>query len=330
LSGINELEEFNEWIAEPKTPVCQSNRTSSDGEGHLCGIDGMKDVKMWASYGGDRYSPCEHSEPTLPPGQYTIDYSDSIGLHFHLVHTNVDDLLDLPDSTSEHVIDEVKTFWTRESHFRRFGFLWKRGILLWGPPGSGKSVTVQMISKFVESNGGIAIYVVNPKVDTTGLRLLRQIEPSRPVVVILEDIDAIISNYGESSLLALLDGELQIDNIIFVATTNYPERLDKRFINRPSRFDLVKKIGMPSHTARETYIKMKNKRLSQDEADAELRTWVNNTEGFSIAHLKELIVSVEVFEVNFDVALSRLRKMMDAKLSSEVDETSTFGFIKIT
>jgi hypothetical protein len=334
MSHIDDMEEFNEKIAEfdeerarVKLQKLRGVETVSDYPSLVPKTteEAKVSAQMWAVYGGDRFSPCEYSEKILPPGQYTIEHSDSIGTHFHAVTTNLDGLLELPDSAAEAVIKEVKSFWNKEQHFRKFGFMWKRGIMLWGPPGSGKTVCVQQISQFVVKSGGVALYINTPSYDVKGLRLLRQIEPNRPLVIILEDIDSIIDTHGESSLLALLDGELQIDNVLFIATTNYPERLDKRFINRPSRFDLVKKIGMPSNEAREAYFRAKNSRLSHNPE--ELRTWVGDTKGFSIAHMKELIVSVEVFEVRYEEALARLKKMMDVKVSSVNNDESNFGFM---
>jgi hypothetical protein len=82
------------------------------------------------------------------------------------------------------------------------------------------------------------------------LQMLRAVEPERQVVGILEDVDALIERYGESEYLSLLDGEAQVDNVVYVATTNYPERLDARIVDRPSRFDTIRYIGMPSAGAR--------------------------------------------------------------------------------
>jgi len=209
-------------------------------------------ASMWAK-SGDAYVPCDEAVSSLPPSQYTIETSQDRGIYFSQKMTNIDDLLLLPDSATDSVLWEIEEFWKREEIYRNYRYLWKRGVLLWGPPGSGKTSTVQLISKRIVDRGGIAVYVTNPKIAARGLTFLRKIEPKRPVVVILEDIDAIANHY-ESEILALLDGELQIDNVVFVATTNYPEKLDRRIVNRPSRFDLVKKVPMPNPRARKMYL----------------------------------------------------------------------------
>lgn len=266
---------------------------------------------MWAK-NGVSYFPCDEAVPELAPGQYEILSSQSSGIYFKQANGKFDELIQLPDSASEAVIAEIQKFWTKEPHFRKFGFLWKRGILLWGPPGSGKTCCLQQISNNIIDAGGIAVYASHPGVTAAGLGILRRIEPERPIVVMMEDLDAMVQQFGEQEILALLDGELQIDNVVFIATTNYPERLDKRIVNRPSRFDLVRLIDMPNADARRVYLSTKNTRLAEPENEEELTKWVEKTERYSIAHLKELIVSVEVFEVELEFALKRLGQMLDS------------------
>jgi len=330
-NDADDMAEFNSIVSGGNSSRASSKYKGEDAQMTVSVSEGKNDVavtknhKMWAVYGDQNYSACERAVETMPPGQYTIRTSEQLGVYFHHVDTNLDDLIELPDSVSEEVISEIEIFWTKEQHFRRLGFLWKRGILTWGPPGSGKTSCLQIVSKRAVERGGIVVYVENPKIAAAGLQVLRTIEPTRPILVMLEDIDSILDQYGEPTLLALMDGELQIDNVVFVATTNYPERIDKRFINRPSRFDLVKKIGMPNEASRELFLKTKNPRLAQAEFVDELNRWVAITNGFSIAHMKELIVSVEVFEVALESAAKRLRTMMDNRPSSSENERA-MGF----
>lgn len=110
----------------------------------------------------------------------------------------------------------------------------------------------------------------------------------------------------------MLDGEAQVDNVVFLATTNYIEKLDKRFTDRPSRFDVVVSVPMPSATIRATYLRLKETGMEL----AEIKRWVNQTKGFSIAHLKELIISVKVLGKSFDHEVERLREMMKRSFSN--------------
>jgi ATP-dependent 26S proteasome regulatory subunit len=286
----------------------------------------VANAKMWA-VSGDAYYPCEKTEEKLAPGQYTVQFSDNKGYFFLKKAVNLDDLINLPDSQSQHVLDSITHFWTREQPFRQHGFLWKRGIMLWGPPGSGKTSTLQQLSKLIIKKGGFSVYVnSDPGFVAHGLTIMRRIEPDRPIIVMIEDIDAIINRYGEANLLALLDGELQIDNVVFIATTNYPELLDARFVNRPSRFDEVIFIGMPNKAAREMYLKKKNPRLKDDKK--ELDIWVKATDGWSIAHMRELIVAVECLDNDFNKTVERLIKMNEIKANSgDNPDKQPFGFL---
>lgn len=284
-----------------------------------------ENARKWAKV-GDAFFPSDETIDSLEPGQYHIEYSHNRGIYFAKKPINLDELLILPDSASEEIIANIEYFWEREEIFRELGYLWKRGVLLFGPAGSGKTSTLQLIAQKIIARGGIAVYVKEPKLTAQGLELFRRIEPTRPVIVMIEDIDAIQQTYGEADLLAMLDGDLQIDNVVFIATTNYPEKLDKRLVNRPSRFDIVRKIDMPTAEARAVYLAARNKRLiGQDD---EMRRWVDATEGFSIAHLKELIVSVDALGQSFDETITRLGIMMDKTPSStDDDKKKPIGFM---
>jgi hypothetical protein len=187
---------------------------------------------------------------------------------------------------------------------------------------SGKTVTIQqLISLFVKEQDGIAVMCKNPNLLMACLRDLRKVEPERQILVILEDIDALIDQEGETPFLNMLDGEAQLQNVVYVATTNYPERLDDRFKDRPSRFDTIRKIGMPTDLARKTYLKIK----LPEVGDEVIEEYVQGSKGYSVAYLRELIVLTQCFLIPLEDALARLDKMRNASISSS-DKEGKFGF----
>lgn len=274
--------------------------------------------RSWGAKGLN-YSEVDSTYPSLPAGVYSCFNSDS-GPFVRQIEINIDDLLKLPDTLVDDVLDEFDTFWKLEPEFRKRGFLMKRGILLHGKPGSGKTSGIQlMIKQLIDELNGIVVIVDHPQVSALCIHMLRRIEPHRKVLAVLEDLDALVIKYDESAFLALLDGESQIDNVMFVGTTNYIQDLDPRFIDRPSRFDTIKEICMPSAAARHMYLNKKEPDMSDDERDM----WVNMTEGFSIAHLKELIISVKCFGRDLHQSVEILQRMREIRAGTNGEG---FGF----
>jgi GTPase SAR1 family protein len=252
----------------------------------------------------------------LPPGFYKVDQSMQ-GLFFKSQPMQTEELMRFPDSGSDMVVEEIENFWGLENRFRESKIPYKRGMILYGPPGSGKTCTVKIVvENLITKHEGIVIDFPGPYMFKEGYQILRQIHPDVPVVVLMEDLDAILRRESESEVLNILDGMHDIHKTIFLSTTNYPEKLGSRIMNRPSRFDKKIFIGMPNCEAREIYLKSK----LVNESEEEVRQWVEDTEGMSIAHLKELFVANKVLGDPYPQALEVLRKMKATESSSSFDD----------
>lgn len=317
---LGKARKHEEWAKQQTYPVGIGGETPQPNEPHTSNLVSMK---RWAA-ADDVFRGAAETYDVLPPGLYRTARDNYGNPLFLKQKHDTDGLLELPDDASANILQEFDDFWNRRDLFELRGFLHKRGFMLWGPPGSGKTSTVnQLIRRLIQDRKGVVLFLDEPQNAALCLRQLRLIEPERPIVAVMEDIDALIQRYGEHEFLALLDGEAQVDRIAFVATTNYPERLDRRFCDRPSRFDTVQYIGMPSAKARDAYLKAKESSLPDDER----RHWVESTDGFSLAHLKELIVAVKCLGQPLEKALERLEGMR-VKPSSEDEPTrKKAGFI---
>lgn len=264
------------------------------------------DINQWQVRGDNRvFIPSGRTVPSIPPGNYWINHNDAVGVFLESRRIINDGIITMPDSASARVLKHMEKFWNSYARYKKFGLLYKRGILLWGPPGSGKTITVLQLCQQIIDRGGIVLHTAQPSMTATMLTFIRDIEPVRPIICIYEDVDEIIRNYGESALLSLLDGETQIENIVHIATTNYPERLGARIVNRPSRFDDRVLVDMPTGEQRTAYLR----RMMPEEPLKFIAKWVNDTQGFSIAHLRELVAAVYCLDSDYDETLTRLKSM---------------------
>ena len=282
--------------------------------------------KMWAQY-GHQYTPCEHATPGLPAGMYTTRANDD-GKIWFVQQTVETDTLQTPihEQACMEVLDTVTQFVDMKDLYAQHGFMWKRGVLMYGPPGSGKTSLLRLIAqRAIEMQNAVIIFATVPHWDAKSIRQMRLIEPDRLIVVVFEDIDAIIEHYGEEEILSILDGEQMVDNILFVATTNYPEKLDERLTHRPSRFDVVTLINNPGYESRLDYLNTKLVDIYETEV---IEKMARDTDDLSMADIKELMVSILCYKYEIDATVKRLKDARSAKYNSDEYKrvSSSIGF----
>jgi hypothetical protein len=260
---------------------------------------------QWTVSHDGSFIACGRTAPRLLPGAYMV-YLDNCGeSHFrpHPLHT--DDLIEFPESLSARVLAEIERFWSMGERFARLGFAHRRGYLFYGKQGCGKSSLIHQIIARIVAAGHVAFFCAFPVWFRITLARFREVEPERPVVCVFEDIDATIKQYGDSELLQILDGNAQVNKVVNLASTNYPERLDRRIIARPRRFDRLLKIGSPDAVLREAFFARKLPELTR----AELARWVELSDGLPFAALTELVISVECLGHELEAAAETLREL---------------------
>lgn len=311
MDDIDQFIEATDKYEEPKINQDLRIKLSDQGEvpsSFLKDAVGKGTVCQYAEYGGG-YMPATPTIPLLPAGSYNIR-SDNNGIYAVPALPPAGLLLELPEMRSDEVIQMAEKFWDSEKDYKegnefvKGGAAFKAGLMLYGPPGSGKSCTIKIVSKKIVERKGIVFFAdVHPSQVQTFLTNFATIERSRKSVVILEDLDSLISRYGESPYLDMLDSAQSIDNVLFIATTNYPERLDPRIYNRPGRFSHVIHIGLPVPKARDAFLRaiLKNHR--------DVNYIVERSEGFSIDHLSALVNSVYREKKDLKTEIDRLRRL---------------------
>lgn len=277
---------------------------------------------------GEDYFPVNNPNLTsrLPPGVYTIKSDMSGSVYFTEKKITTSRYIELPTMVTTSVVSDIETFWKKETKekFNKFGIVYKRGAIMHGEPGTGKTCTVfKVVSKIVEM-GGIAVYDPDARAFSNAIKVLHSIQGETPVVCVFEEFDRYCL---DSSFLSLLDGDLQVPGIYYLATTNHINKIPDSIKNRPSRFAKVIEVGKPDASAREAYI-----RNMFGEIDVKLLDlWLKNTENMVLDQIKDMIISVECFNESIDSARQKA-SFMDIEEDQETkkidDEDREFDYVR--
>lgn len=241
--------------------------------------------------------------PTLEAGVYGISTDMSGKAIFEKKAIRSDDILRFADSRYNEVVREIDEFWAMHENFSELGLAHKRGVLMWGNPGTGKSILVKQVVEDAVNKGCVVFYPDRLSELTQVLPQFRDVEPTRPCLVVLEDVDGMLE-YGERYLLELFDGDAQISNVCYLATTNYPDRLPPR-VMRSGRFDTKIEVKNPPREGRLAYFQHKlGGRISEDE----IERISDITEDFSFAQLREFVVAAYAMRQEPKAAAARIRR----------------------
>ncbi|HLK58462.1 MAG TPA: ATP-binding protein [Chthonomonadaceae bacterium] len=236
---------------------------------------------------------------------------------FRAIKNATFDNLILPAGLKEEIQADFSRFFASRPIYERYRVPWKRGVLFIGPPGNGKTHTVKAL---INGLGQPCLYVksLKSRCDTEHANIRRVFERARkttPCILVLEDLDSLLTDANRSFFLNELDGFAANTGIVVLATTNHPERLDPAILERPSRFDRKYHFELPCVAERNAYLRAWNEtlepalRLSQPT----LTQIACQTEGFSFAYLKELFLSAMMRWI-----ADRLPGGMDAILPAQI------------
>lgn len=311
-------------IGEPSIPNKLSIvRKKKNSKEPSSSIDNKSDSKFTQfTEFGQGYTVSGKTHRRLESGVYTIDFYEGVPIYTPK-NVKSDKWINFRDGFITDILAEIDKFWTKREVFEKYEFLQRRGYMFYGPAGTGKTILIKQIMAKLVENDGIVFFCDHPALLSKGLTYYRQVEPERKITVVFEDIDAIIARYGDSDLLAYLDGEDSNNYVVNIASTNYPEKLDKRIISRPRRFDRVIKIGYPDRNMRSFYFK--EKLFIENE---ELEKWVDASEEFTFAALTELVISVKCLDIEFDVAVKKIQELLENKPHSDDFNSRKMGFGK--
>lgn len=266
-------------------------------------ISGKKRILTQYMNGTGYSRPTMRTEDRLEPGVYIIK-EDVQGEYFAEYELTTDDLLRFSDSRYNKILEEIDDFWKSRDKYSKLGFVHKRGVLLYGAPGTGKSCLLKQVMENKIKDDGV-VFITDYNSASTLVRALRQfreVEPDREVLVIMEDVDRFIG-YDERTILSLLDGDAQISGVLYLGTTNYLNSIPPRLL-RANRFDRKVEIKAPPASGRLAYLQAK---IGISEDGEKIVEFVDKTKDFTFAQMREFLVSVYCLGAKADVAIKRIR-----------------------
>jgi hypothetical protein len=214
---------------------------------------------------------------------------------FEAIQTTTLEGLVLEHGLKEHLTQDFEAFFASEEEYTRYGIPWKRGVLLLGPPGNGKTHAIKGLVNRLQVP---ALYVKSFKHSyTTDHEMMRTVfakaRTTAPCLLILEDLDALLDDGNRAFFLNEMDGFASNRGMMVVASTNHPERLDPAILQRPSRFDRKYTFHLPELDGRTRYLALCNETLEEELrlSPADVACLAEATGGFSYAYLKELFLS---------------------------------------
>lgn len=191
----------------------------------------------------------------------------------------------------------------RPEAFQKMGIRPPKGVLLYGPPGCGKTAIAKAIATESEAN---FISIKGPQLvslwvgeSEKGIRkVFARARQVSPVVIFFDEIDSIAARRGSTSdsgvnermvnqLLTELDGIEELKGVLFIAATNRPDLLDPALL-RPGRVDKIIKVNAPDENARLAILKIHSRNVPLSK-DVSFQALAGLTRGYSGADLEGLI-----------------------------------------
>jgi len=238
------------------------------------------------------------------------------------------------EEVKQRLVEAVEWPLKYPEKFEKFDIKPPRGILLYGPPGCGKTLLAKAVATESEAN---FISVKGPEIFNKWVgesekairEIFRKARQAAPCIIFFDEIESIIprkdlvddssgvTNRVSSQLLSEMDGVEELSDVIVIGATNRPDLIDPA-VMRPGRLDRLIYVPPPDEKARYSILKIYTRRMPLAH-DVNLRELAARTEGYSGADLESLCR---------EAALNSLRKNIEAEYVTKEDFEEALKIVK--
>ena len=206
-----------------------------------------------------------------------------------------------------------------QSAFTRMGIKPPRGVLLYGPSGTGKTLLAKAVAKeseanFIQVKGPSLLSMWVGKSEEGVRKIFERARQVAPCIIFFDEIDALAGRRGSdqggarvtervlNQMLAEMDGLDDLNNVVVIGATNRPDMLDPALL-RPGRFDKILLVTTPDEKSRLQILGIHTKNVPLAK-DVDIKELAKITDGYSGADLEALVR---------ESALLSLRESMESK-----------------
>ena len=206
----------------------------------------------------------------------------------------LDDLV-LSEEIRRRLATEVVGFFSpgAATLYGKVGVPYRRGVLMYGPPGNGKTSIIRSLSGMLPDVAGLVLRSGRGIDEDDFTAVVKRWVESAPAILVIEDLNWMIpERVSVSAFLNQLDGLATprgAAGLLMIASTNHPETLDPAINDRPGRFDVMLEVPSPDGALRREFFRRATEALGDVPDEPVLAKLVTATSGLSFAHLREVV-----------------------------------------